>query len=77
VVQPLERVDGEWVVYGMGNFLAHQGTFLPANQEGLVVRFTFHLALTINADHVRLLDQAARLAQAGFVTGASHRNWAS
>jgi poly-gamma-glutamate capsule biosynthesis protein CapA/YwtB (metallophosphatase superfamily) len=41
VVQPLERVDGEWVVYGMGNFLAHQGTFLPANQEGLVVRFTF------------------------------------
>jgi selenide,water dikinase len=36
-----------------------------------------NLALTINADHVRLLDQAARLAQAGFVTGASHRNWAS
>lgn len=35
------------------------------------------LALTINANEVQLLEQAERLAQAGFVTGASHRNWAS
>ena len=36
-----------------------------------------NLALTVDAKDVRLLEQAARLAQAGFVTGASHRNWAS
>jgi Bacterial capsule synthesis protein PGA_cap len=41
VVQPLEHVAGEWVVYGMGNFVAHHGTANPANQEGLLVRFTF------------------------------------
>ena len=36
-----------------------------------------NLALTIDANEVRLLDEAERLARAGFVTGASHRNWAS
>jgi selenide, water dikinase len=36
-----------------------------------------NLALTIHAGEVRLLEQAERLARAGFVTGASHRNWAS
>jgi selenide,water dikinase len=36
-----------------------------------------NLALTVNTNDVLLLEQAARLAQAGFVTGASHRNWAS
>jgi len=41
VVQPVEAVGGEWVVYGMGNFVAHQSTVLPANEEGLLVRFTF------------------------------------
>jgi hypothetical protein len=41
VVQPVEYVEGEWVVYGMGNFVAHHGTANPANQEGLLVRFTF------------------------------------
>ncbi len=41
VVQPVEPVDGEWVVYGLGNMVAFQGTSLPANQEGLLVRFTF------------------------------------
>jgi selenide,water dikinase len=35
------------------------------------------LALTIRASEVPLLTQAAELAQQGFVTGASHRNWAS
>jgi poly-gamma-glutamate capsule biosynthesis protein CapA/YwtB (metallophosphatase superfamily) len=41
VVQPVEPVDGEWVVYGMGNMVAHHGTRLPANEEGLLVRVTF------------------------------------
>jgi len=35
------------------------------------------LSLMIRAKDVPLLAQAARLAQEGFVTGASHRNWAS
>ena len=35
------------------------------------------LRLVIDADDVPLLAQAAVLAQQGFVTGASHRNWSS
>ena len=35
------------------------------------------LSLTVRADEVPLLSQASRLAQEGFVTGASHRNWLS
>jgi Bacterial capsule synthesis protein PGA_cap len=41
VVQPIEAVDGEWVVYGMGNMLAHHDTPGPTLEEGLLVRFTF------------------------------------
>lgn len=41
VVQPVEQVDGEWVVYGMGNMIAYQGTLGPTKEEGLLVRFTF------------------------------------
>src|SRR5262245_17692890 len=36
-----------------------------------------NLTLTIRASDVPVLTQAARLAQQGFITGASHRNWAS
>ena len=35
------------------------------------------LRLVMRADGVPLLSQAADLAQQGFVTGASHRNWSS
>ncbi len=35
------------------------------------------LAVTIAADSVPLLSEAASLAQKGYVTGASHRNWSS
>ena len=41
VVQPIEPVDGEWVVHGMGNLVAHHGTSGVANEEGLLVRFAF------------------------------------
>ncbi|MGH9113053.1 MAG: CapA family protein [Acidimicrobiales bacterium] len=41
VVQPLEQIDGEWVVYGMGNAVANHQTPGAANEEGLLVRFTF------------------------------------
>ncbi len=35
------------------------------------------LSITINAKDIPLLTEAASLSQQGFVTGASHRNWAS
>ena len=35
------------------------------------------LTLTLRATDIPLLGEAASLAQQGFVTGASHRNWAS
>jgi poly-gamma-glutamate capsule biosynthesis protein CapA/YwtB (metallophosphatase superfamily) len=41
VVQPVEAVGDEWLVYGMGNFVADHETVLPANEEGLLVRFVF------------------------------------
>jgi len=76
VVQPVEHVDGEWVVYGLGNFVAHHGTTRPPNQEGLLMRFTFTegpagwratsaeyaTLLVTRPDPVRLLDVGAVLA---------------
>jgi poly-gamma-glutamate capsule biosynthesis protein CapA/YwtB (metallophosphatase superfamily) len=41
VVQPLQGVGGEWVVYGMGNLVARHDTPGAANEEGIAVRFTF------------------------------------
>jgi len=41
VVQPIEAVDGEWAVYGMGNLVATHATPGAANEEGIAVRFTF------------------------------------
>ncbi len=41
VVQPVEAIDGEWVVYGMGNLVSNQGSQGPEKLEGLLVRFTF------------------------------------
>jgi len=35
------------------------------------------LRIVLEADEIPLLKRAAELVQAGFVTGASHRNWAS
>jgi poly-gamma-glutamate capsule biosynthesis protein CapA/YwtB (metallophosphatase superfamily) len=41
VVQPLENVDGQWIVYGMGNLMAAHRTPGEARSEGLLVHFTF------------------------------------
>lgn len=40
VVQPLENIGGEWVVYGMGNLVAAHRTPGQPRNEGLLVRFT-------------------------------------
>ncbi len=41
VVQPITRVHGTWVVYGMGNAIAQQETFRTDAYEGITVRFSF------------------------------------
>jgi hypothetical protein len=38
VVQPVERIHGKWVIYGLGNSVAAQSVRRPATQEGLLVR---------------------------------------
>lgn len=39
VVQPIEQVNGVWVIYGMGNLLSNMptGPFGPNSQDGMVV----------------------------------------
>lgn len=46
VVQPVENVKGEWVVYGMGNLMAAHRTPGDPQNEGLLVRFTVTENLT-------------------------------
>ena len=41
VVQPITRVNGKWVVYGMGNMIAQQDLTQPRTYEGITVRFEF------------------------------------
>ncbi len=41
VVQPITRVNGKWVVYGMGNMVAQQDPGQPRTYEGITVKFTF------------------------------------
>ncbi len=45
VIQPIEQVNGRWVVYGMGNFLSNMPTgdrwpYPDHTQDGEIVRFT-------------------------------------
>ena len=41
VVQPIARVNGTWVVYGMGNMVGQSDPVYPRAYEGISVRFTF------------------------------------
>jgi poly-gamma-glutamate synthesis protein (capsule biosynthesis protein) len=41
VVQPFERIDGEWVAYGLGNHVAEQRTVGPPVYDSVIARFTF------------------------------------
>ncbi len=41
VVQPMARVDGEWVAYGLGNSLAEHDTPVPDTEDSMIARFTF------------------------------------
>lgn len=41
VVQPIEQVNGKWVVYGLGNLVAAHRRPESTKAEGLLVKFTF------------------------------------
>ncbi|WP_448851264.1 CapA family protein [Corynebacterium sp. 335C] len=41
VVQPIEKVNGKWVVYGLGNLVAQQMADQYLTYEGITVEFTF------------------------------------
>jgi poly-gamma-glutamate synthesis protein (capsule biosynthesis protein) len=41
VVQPITKVNGKWVVYGMGNMVAQQDPARTDTFQGILVRFTF------------------------------------
>jgi hypothetical protein len=40
VVQPIAKVDGKWVVYGMGNQVARHADPINDNREGIMPEFT-------------------------------------
>ncbi|WP_146154801.1 CapA family protein [Haloactinopolyspora alba] len=56
VVQPMQRIDGEWVVYGMGNLMANHAEPTGPKSEGLLTRFRF----TENVRSGRFSVSAAR-----------------
>jgi poly-gamma-glutamate synthesis protein (capsule biosynthesis protein) len=41
VVQPITKVNGTWVVYGMGNMIAQNDVTTPDAYEGITVEFGF------------------------------------
>jgi hypothetical protein len=41
VVQPFGKINGKWVVYGMGNEVARHEDPVDASREGVMPRFTF------------------------------------
>lgn len=40
-VQPIERHNGTWIVYGVGNAVTETAPMMPVNNDGLMVRFQF------------------------------------
>lgn len=43
VVQPWTKMNGKWVLYGMGNMVAQQLTSQPETYEGVLGRLTFRV----------------------------------
>ena len=41
VVQPFERIDGEWAAYGLGNHIAEHATRGYPTEDSVLARFTF------------------------------------
>ncbi len=41
VVQPIEKINGKWAIYGLGNNIAAQGSEITGTRDGLLVRVQF------------------------------------
>ncbi len=41
VVQPVDKVNGTWVIYGLGNLIAASGPAKPRTYDGVMVEITF------------------------------------
>ncbi len=41
VVEPVRRVEGTWVVYGLGNMVAEQETAIPDTYRGVIAHVVF------------------------------------
>ena len=41
VVEPIEKVEGKWAVYGLGNFVAQQETEIPDTYRGVIAHVDF------------------------------------
>jgi poly-gamma-glutamate synthesis protein (capsule biosynthesis protein) len=41
VVEPVRRVEGTWVVYGLGNMVAEQETTIPDTYRGVIAHVVF------------------------------------
>ena len=54
VVQPITKVNGKWVVYGLGNMIAQNEVTRPRTYEGISVRFSFR-----EGRHGWVVDRAA------------------
>lgn len=78
VAQPVERIGGKWVAYGLGNLVAAHRKPETTRSEGLLVKFTFRRdgdRWTADAQYapllvtdtlpVRVLDVRRELAKAG------------
>jgi poly-gamma-glutamate synthesis protein (capsule biosynthesis protein) len=85
VVQPFQKINGKWVVYGMGNQIATQG-FSQSTMDGVMPEFTFteatpgHFEVTKAeaiptydqlSGPIQLIDIPAALAKPGL--SAAHR----
>lgn len=75
VPQPCEKINGKYVIYGMGNFLSNQSPSVakglrPETQDGMVVDValtrgsdgTFTQQMTYQPTHVRISDHQIQLA---------------
>ncbi|MDQ3578310.1 MAG: CapA family protein [Actinomycetota bacterium] len=56
VVQPIERINGKWVAYGLGNQVARHEEPRGVTEEGVLARFRF-----VRADGAWSVDQAEYL----------------
>ncbi len=44
VVQPVERLGGKWIIYGMGDHISRHERPINENREGVIMRLTFTAA---------------------------------